>query len=92
MGVFRPALKPASKQPQRQLDLARDRSKHHAGALKQSSYVSSCVSSSSETAFAARLRQCCADINDNLDVEGLCKAFPGRVQNLVDRRGGRLKE
>ena len=43
-------------------------------------------------AFAARLRQCCADINDNLDVEGLCKAFPGRVQNLVDRRGGRLKE
>ena len=43
-------------------------------------------------AFGARLRLCCADVNDDLDVEGLCKAFPGRIQKLVDREGGRLKE
>lgn len=27
-----------------------------------------------------------------LDVEGLCKAFPQRVQTLLDKQGGRLKE
>ncbi len=43
-------------------------------------------------AFAASLRRCCADINTRLDVDGLCRAFPKRIQMLVDRLGGRLKE
>ena len=43
-------------------------------------------------AFAGRLRQCCADINAQLDVDGLCRAFPKRIDQLVERQGGRLKE
>ena len=43
-------------------------------------------------AFAARLRRCCADINAQLNVDGLCRAFPKRIQQLVDRQGDRLKE
>ena len=31
-------------------------------------------------AFATRLRQCCAQINAEFDVEGLCHAFPARIQ------------
>ena len=42
--------------------------------------------------FAARLRRCCADINAQLNVDGLCRAFPKRIQQLVDRQGDRLKE
>ena len=42
-------------------------------------------------AFAERLRRCCADINANVDVEGLCWKFPTRVQQLVDGEGRRLK-
>ena len=43
-------------------------------------------------AFAARLRQCCVDINAQLDVDGLCRAFPKRIKKLVERQGDRLKE
>ena len=43
-------------------------------------------------AFAARLRRCCADINATLDVEGLCRDFPKRVQMLLEKEGGRLKQ
>ena len=43
-------------------------------------------------AFGARLRRCCADINATLDVAGLCRSFPARVQKLLDSEGGRLKE
>ena len=43
-------------------------------------------------AFAIRLRHCCAEINAELDVEGLCRAFPTRIQKLVEAEGGRLKE
>ena len=31
------------------------------------------------------------DINQHLDVEGLCKRLPQRLQQLVDAKGGRLK-
>ena len=31
------------------------------------------------------------EINCNLDVEALCRAFPRRIQNLVKKQGGRLK-
>ena len=43
-------------------------------------------------AFAGRLRQCCADINAQLNVDGLCRTFPKRIQKLVHRKGDRLKE
>jgi hypothetical protein len=43
-------------------------------------------------AFATRLRQCCAEINSTLDVDGLCRDFPNRIQKLVDKKGGRLAE
>ena len=42
--------------------------------------------------YAARLRRCCADINSTLDVAGLCRDFPKRIQTLLDKKGGRLKE
>ena len=43
-------------------------------------------------AFATRLRNCCAHVNDNHDVSGLCHGFPKRVQKLVDYKGNRLAE
>ena len=42
-------------------------------------------------AFATRLRQCCAQINAELDVEGLCRALSG-FRSSRTPRGGRLKE
>ena len=42
--------------------------------------------------FATRLRECEAYVNKQYNVEGLCRAFPGRVQALEDAKGGRLKE
>ena len=42
--------------------------------------------------FATRLRQCCAEVNAELDVAGLCRAFPKRIQKLKERQGGRLRE
>ncbi len=43
-------------------------------------------------AFAGRLRRCCAEINSELGVDGLCRAFPKRIQKLIEKKGGRLKE
>ena len=43
-------------------------------------------------AFGARLRQCCANINAELNVDGLCRDLPRRIQQLVDLEGDRLKE
>ena len=40
--------------------------------------------------FAARLKGIVQEINDTLNVEGLCRAFKQRVQKLVDRDGDRL--
>ena len=37
--------------------------------------------------YAARLRRCCADINSTLDVAGLCRDFPNRIQTLFDKKG-----
>ena len=42
--------------------------------------------------YAARLKMICDDINSNLEVEALCRGFLKRIQKLVDREGGRLKE
>ena len=40
--------------------------------------------------LAGRLKEAVQDINDTLDVEGLCRAFPRRLQKLVETRGERL--
>ena len=37
-----------------------------------------------------RLRAICQDINDNLEVDDLCRRFPKRLQALVDAKGERL--
>ena len=41
--------------------------------------------------YEARLKHVVADINANLDVEGLCRRLPERLQKLVDSKGERLK-
>ena len=44
--------------------------------------------------YASRLKACCDEINRDLDVGALCRAFPRRIQNLVQKKkkkGGRLK-
>lgn len=41
--------------------------------------------------YESRLKQVVADINANLDVEGLCRMLPERLQKLVDSDGARLK-
>ena len=41
--------------------------------------------------FETRLRSICQDINDNCDVEGLCRKFPKRIQDVVDAKGDRIK-
>ena len=40
--------------------------------------------------FTSRLKQACSEINDTLDVEGLCQALPKRIQELIDKKGDRL--
>ena len=40
--------------------------------------------------FASRLKSIVQDINDTLNVDGLCRAFPQRIQKLVDRKGDRI--
>ena len=42
--------------------------------------------------FSARLRRCCAEINAELKVDDLCEDFPSRIQTLIQKEGGRLKE
>ena len=40
--------------------------------------------------YAARLKAICSDINRELDVEGLCRAFLKRVRALKDAQGDRI--
>ena len=42
--------------------------------------------------YEARLKKIVADINENLDVEGLCYGLPKRLQKIIAAGGGRLKE
>ena len=42
-------------------------------------------------AFGARLREAARYSNANYDVEGLCRSFPKRIQDLVDREGDNLR-
>ena len=43
-----------------------------------------------EEQFGRRLRGIVQEINDKLDVDGLCRALPARVTKLVARDGGRI--
>ena len=40
----------------------------------------------------SRFKAIAQDINDNLDVDGLCRGLPKRVQLLVDAEGDRIKK
>ena len=40
--------------------------------------------------YASRLRRVVDDINTNLDVEGLCKGFPKRLDLVIEAKGGRI--
>ena len=42
--------------------------------------------------YEARLKKIVADINENLDVEGLCYGLPKRLEKIIAASGGRLKE
>ena len=42
--------------------------------------------------YEARLKSVVADINANLDVEGLCYNLPDRLEKLIAADGGRVKE
>ena len=46
----------------------------------------------SREAFTARLKRICEDINEPLDVEGLCRDLLPRVEKPVARKGDRLAE
>ena len=46
----------------------------------------------SREAFTARLKKICEDINESLDVEGLCRDLLPRIEKLVARKGDRLAE
>lgn len=41
--------------------------------------------------YTARLKRIAADIKDNINVEGLCMAFMKRIDTLIQKQGGRLK-
>ena len=41
--------------------------------------------------FKKRLRKCEAHINKNYNVDGLCKAFPRRIEALIAAGGDRLR-
>ena len=40
--------------------------------------------------FATRLRQAAQKVNDNYEVADLCREFPNRLDDLVNKRGDKL--
>ena len=40
--------------------------------------------------YTARLKRCAEFINNNYDVEGLCKGLPKRIKGIIKAKGGRL--
>ena len=40
--------------------------------------------------YGLRLKRCCQEVNDELDVEGLCRDFPKRIKLLKDGEGRRI--
>ena len=43
-------------------------------------------------AFSARLREVVRKVNDEYNVEGLCRELPTRVESLYDAEGGKLQK
>ena len=41
--------------------------------------------------YGRRLKRCCEEVNNDLDVEGLCRQLPKRLKMLRDNGGDRLK-
>ena len=44
------------------------------------------------SAFSQRLKSIVTDFNNKYDVDGLCREFPARVDQLVSKEGGKLKK
>ena len=42
--------------------------------------------------YCTRLKACAAYINDNYDVQGLCRVLPQRLEELDRRQGDRLRK
>ena len=42
--------------------------------------------------YESRLMCCCDCINENFNVDGLCRALPSRVNALVQNKGDRLRQ
>ena len=42
--------------------------------------------------FGSRLKQCAQHVNDTYDVESLCRDFPQRIDELIEREGNRLRK
>ena len=40
--------------------------------------------------YGAGLRSIVADINDNLEVDALCRSFPKRIQKVIDAEGDNI--
>lgn len=50
----------------------------------------SCAWQETPAELGTRLREICKDINENLDVEGLCRALPRRLDKLEQAKGDRI--
>ena len=48
------------------------------------------LEASLEEQYARRLRGVVDDINANLNVEGLCKGLPKRLDLVIEAKGGRI--
>ena len=48
--------------------------------------------SESPAELGTRLQTICQDINNNCDVDALCRRFPQRVQMVVDAEGDRINK
>ena len=46
----------------------------------------------SREASAARMKRIVAGINNDYDVEGLCRELPMRIAKLVEKKGGKLRK
>ena len=42
--------------------------------------------------YGERLKRCTQWVNDNYDVEGLCRGFPSRLDALIEKKGDRLRK
>ena len=58
--------------------------------LRLASTVPSKARLDTKDEYASRLRRVVDDINANLDVEGLCKGLPKRLDLVIEAKGGRI--